>query len=187
MLFAILGRFLKVRMRDPELDLTEQMIRFPPSVLDDLFFIEFGAPDSEEALKADSRCYLPLEYPILPDSYGNNLVWDNHMEHEEGARRWRTSRLAEKGFPEYDEVLEIYQYITKEQHFEPSDAPSSEYEEESNAHSMVNFPLKVLDSPNLFRRSLDKMSAVEERDRLCAELAHLANKVIIADARTRLR
>lgn len=182
LLFAVLGRFLKVAMRDPELDLTEQMDSLPAFSLDDLFFIEFAAPDSEESLKRilevifrwNTQYYLTLM---------EHLVWDNHMEHEEAARRWRTSRLAEKGFPEYDEVLEIYQYIAKEQLFEPSDALSSEYEEEEHAHSMVSFPLKVLDSNNLFRRSLDKMSTAEERDRLCGELAHLANKVIIADGK----
>jgi hypothetical protein len=112
-----------------------------------------------------------------------HLFWDNHTEHEETARKWRNSRLAEKGFPEFDEVLEIYQHINKDQLVGPFAGSPSELDNEEQPSTMMNFPLKVLDTNNLFRRGLDKISSTEDRDRLCSELAHLANKVIIADGR----
>ncbi|MBI5252186.1 MAG: hypothetical protein HY912_22050 [Desulfomonile tiedjei] len=181
LLFAILGRLLRVRLRDPEVDLTEQMDSLPQFTLDDLFFVEFRTPDSEEAIKrileAIFRWHTEYYMTLM-----EHLSWDNHMEHEETARKWRNSRLAEKGFPEFDEVLEIYQYINKGQLVGPLSSPPPERDAEEPC-PMVKFPLKVLDSDNLFRRSLDRISTAEERDRLCAELAHLGNKVMIADGK----
>lgn len=181
LLCAILGRLMRVKMRDPELDLTEQMDSLPLFTLDDLFFMEFRAPDSEESLKRilDTVFRWNQQYYM---SLMEHLSWENSLEDEETARKWRNSRLAEKGFPEFDEVLEIYQYINKNRLSEPFAAPQPEHDDEQ-PYLMVKFPLKVLDSNNLFRRGLDKIAATEERDRLCGELAHLANKVIIADGK----
>ncbi len=181
LLCAILGGLMRVKMRDPELDLTEEMDFLPMFTLDDWFFIEFRSPDSEESLKRfleavfswNTRYYLSLM---------EHISCDDHLENEETARKWRNSRLAEKGFPEFDEVLEIYQHINRAELAEPfAETPAES--ENAEPIPVLKFPLRVLDSNNLFRRGLNTISTADERDRLCAELAHLANKVIIADGK----
>ncbi len=49
--------------------------------------------------------------------------------------------------------------------------------------SVLAYPLKVMQTESLFKKCLDELSNSEEGDRLAKELAHTANKVIIADGR----
>ncbi len=182
LLITLLGKFLKIITRDEDCDLTEQLDSLPAFTLDDVFYIEFTSPDTEDALKRilesifrwNNIFYLHLM---------EHLTWDNKIEIEELARKWRAARLSEKGFPEFDEVLEIYQYLHKNGIHYPADDMLSPHEEAEAPEPLMEFPLKVLESNNLFRRSLARTALLEERDRMSRELAHLANKVIIADGK----
>jgi hypothetical protein len=182
LLITLLGKFLKIISRDEDSDLTEQLDSLPAFTLDDIFFVEFTSPDTEDALKRilesifrwNNVFYLHLM---------EHLTWDNQMENEDLARKWRAARLSEKGFPEFDEVLEIYQYLHKNGIHYPGDDTLSAHEEPDVPEPLMEYPLKVLESNNLFRRSLARAALLEERDRMSRELAHLANKVIIADGK----
>jgi hypothetical protein len=47
----------------------------------------------------------------------------------------------------------------------------------------LDYPVKILDQDNVFKQSLAELEDPNELDRISAELAHLANKVMIADGR----
>ena len=63
------------------------------------------------------------------------------------------------------------------------DAYSSADETEEPPERLLVYPLATLDNRTLFKRTLDRVDDPDERQRLSVELAHLANKVMIADVK----
>src|SRR5208337_3956988 len=143
----------------------------------------FRVPDSEDVLKIfletvfrwNIRFYINMMQGLATGIPGEN---------EEAALKWRRARLADKGFPEFDEAVEIYQYLQRGAVKEPlaeSPLPESDYEEDFRY--FLGYPLKVLDSNSLFEKCLHDILDRTEKDRLATELAHLSNKVMVADGR----
>lgn len=179
-----LNRFIRVQARNPEVDLVEQLDSLPPYTLDDLFFVEFRVPEHDETIK---RLLETLLHWNVDKYFGlmEELVIGISSENEEMAGRRRRSRLADHGFPEFDEALEIYRYLQRKGVEDPerevfTDLPYTGVDD-SSPH--VWYPLRVLEQENLFRRSIKEISEAAECDRLSTELAHLANKVMVADGR----
>jgi hypothetical protein len=183
LLVSLMNNFVKVRIRNPDIDLVEEKDSLPLFTLDDLFFVNFTVPGSEDALKRFFETIFDwnTEYYF---GLMEELSMGVHLESEEEARRLRLARLADRGFPEFDEAVEIYRYIQRgalcysppeplEQGLETLEAP----------WTVLKYPLKLVMSDTLFKRSLDAIADPYEKDRLSQELAHLANKVMVADAR----
>lgn len=183
LLVTMLTRFIKVYTRNPDVDLVEEQDYLPVFSLDDTFYVEFADPDSEETLKSfletifawNTRFYFGLM---------QELAFGIANESEESALKFRRARLADRGFPEFDEALEIYQYL----HKRTLSAASTSAEEngsrtEEDFDSFLVYPLKTVPAGTLFQRSMDRISSTSDLDRLCRELAHLANKVMVADGR----
>ena len=63
------------------------------------------------------------------------------------------------------------------------DAYSSADETEEQPERLLVYPLATLDKRTLFKRGLDLVDDPDEKHRLSVELAHLANKVMIADVK----
>ncbi len=178
-----MSRFIKVQIRNPDLDLVEQRDTLPPFTLDDVFYVDFAVHESQGAIKS----FLEVMFEWNTKYYFGlmeELAMGLNLETEEMAGKWRRSRLADKGFPEFDEALEIYQYLLRGQITESSPLSEEEIREEADGFNpCVWYPLKVLSEDTLFKRSLKEISDSRENDRLSVELAHLANKVMVADGR----
>jgi hypothetical protein len=175
--------FVKVALRNPDQDLLEQQDSLPQFTLDDTFYVEFRVPYLEETLKSildiifrwNSHFYFGLMEHL---SSGQNL------EDEEMALKWRKARLADKGFPEFDEALQIYSYLRRDSLSGPLAEPLEEvFDPTREPRSTLAYPLKVIRPESLFKQCLDELSNPEEKDRIAEQLAHTANKVIIADGR----
>lgn len=173
--------FLRVSLRNPEVDLLEEMDYLPPFTLDDLFYIEFKSPRLEGPLKR-------LLYTIFEwdrDFYFSlmeHLCLGMNFEHESEALRKRRARLSEKGFPDFDEALQIYQHLGAESVTLSLRCPPSE-EWEVEEGGVLVYPLRLIEGETLFRECLKRLPDVREQERIARELGHLANKVIVADAR----
>jgi len=180
---SAVNRLIRVEVRNPDIDLVEQADELPYFTLDGVFFIEFLVPRAEEALKdfIDAMFRWNTKYYFgLMESIAHGL----NMENEELAGKWRRSRLADRGFPEFDEALEIYQYLKSGAISPPgSDGLRGEGESAVGYRQALEYPIKVLEQQSLFKRSLDKITNPEVTDRLSVELAHLGNKVMVADGR----
>ncbi len=178
LLVTALNTFIQVTLRDSETDLLEQFDSLPPYTLDDLFFIYFKDPEVEEAvknlLKVMFRWNTEFYFGLMEE-----LSVGIHSENMVEANRWRQARLSEKGFPEFDEVLEIYSYIRKSELAPPDYENPSESEDAGG--SFLGYPLMIISNDNLFRKSLDAITDSSLKDRIAEELSHLANKVMIAD------
>jgi hypothetical protein len=180
---ATLHRLIKVKIRNPDVDLVEQLDELPGVTLDDIFFIEFLHPDYEEPV----RRLLEVVYNWNPNYYMQfmeKLCMGFQIEDEDGALKWRNARLADKGFPEFDEALEIYQYVQRSS-VKDSDEEHPEVPEKGSVRTppVLAYPLKVISGDSLFKRSLEAIDDSAETDRLATELAHLANKVMVADGK----
>ena len=183
LLITILHKFVRVDIRNPEIDLTEQSDTLPSFTLDDIFFVDFLDRISEPTI----RKVLETIFDWNTDYYFSimeELARGIHTEHQELAAKWRRSRLSEQGFPDFDDALHVYQYIHSNSVIEPDEHISShESHPQSDILPLLGYPLKVMPEDNLFRKCLDEIRDPTELDRLTAELAHLGNKVIVADGR----
>jgi hypothetical protein len=183
LIMTAMEHLIRVKMRNPDLDFVEESDSLPSYTLEDMFYIEFRVPDSEEVLKI----FLETVFRWNIQFYINmmqGLATGIPGENEEAALKWRRARLADKGFPEFDEAVEIYQYLQRGAVREPLDESAPrEPDNSEGSRYFVGYPLKVLDSNSLFKKCLDDILDRTEKDRLATELAHLSNKVMVADGR----
>jgi hypothetical protein len=183
LLVLVLRPFVRVTIRRPEIDLLEQRDELPVYTLDDLFFIEFPAPDSEMVV----RSFLETLYRWNQEYYlgiMEELAHGIGLENEELALKWRAGRLADHGFPGFEEAVEIYRYQKPEVAFAGSGYSKIREEEDSGlSHQIFQYPLQLVDGKSLLNSCLAQIEDASERDAASMEMAHLANKVMIADGR----
>lgn len=181
LLVTMLSRFVKVYTRNPDVDLVEERDYLPAFSLDDTFYVEFIEPDSDEVLKSVLETIFAWNTQFY---FGlmRELAFGIANESEEHALKFRRARLADRGFPEFEEALEIYQYLHRKTLSTGAVLSCSEDAEEDYA-SLLEYPLKTVPVGTLFQRSMDLITVTADKDRLCRELAHLANKVMVADGR----
>jgi hypothetical protein len=123
-----------------------------------------------------------LKYLQADDSlyYQNLLEWVHlrlPLEEEETALQWRRGRLADHGFPDFYEALEIYQYIQPEQ-VRQDKLPDLSIPEASF------YPPSHLESAgegSFLYAALNRGVEERQRTRIKWELAHLANQITVAD------
>ncbi len=181
LIVTAMDKMVRVAIRNPDVDLVEEMDHLPIFSFDNTFFIEFKNPDCEDALKLFFETVFNWNHEFY---FGlmEELARGISLENEEYARKWRQARLADKGFPEFDEAMEIYKYLHRGAiSLEDSTDDSEPHADLSG--TVLSYPLKLIFSDNLLRRGLKKISEMTERDRLSSELAHLANKVMVADSK----
>ncbi len=121
--------------------------------------------------------YLQADDPLY---YQNLLEWVHlrlPLEEEETALQWRRGRLADHGFPDFYEALEIYQYIPPEQVREDK-LPDLSIPEVSF------YPPSHLESAgegSFLQAALNRGVEEGQLTRIKWELAHLANQIAVAD------
>ncbi|MBM4326999.1 MAG: hypothetical protein FJ118_07530 [Deltaproteobacteria bacterium] len=182
LLVTSLHPFVTVFTRNPDIDLTEERDTLPWFTLDDLFFVKFRIPSSEDVIKG----FLETVFGWNPHYYMGlmeQLARGVPTEHQEMAAKWRRARLSEHGFPDFDDAMQVYQYLHKSAvALTPPEMPPPPAEDREPT-GVLDYPLKLINEDDLLKKSLDLIDDADERDRLAAELAHLGNKVMVADAR----
>ncbi|MFH0825976.1 MAG: DUF6178 family protein [Pseudomonadota bacterium] len=182
LLLTALSYFVKVRLRDPDIDLLEQQDSLPLFTLDDTFYVEFRHPDVEgyvrPLLETLFHWDVNFYFRLMED-----VVYSVRTDNEEMALKWRRARMAEHGLPDFEEALGIYQYLRRgalEQGL--LSGRRVDDDDVGSERRLLRYPLKVISVDSVFRRSLDAIADQVELDRLVTELAHLANKVLMADS-----
>jgi hypothetical protein len=180
LILTSLSRFIRVKSRNPEIDQMEQRDSLPVFTLDDTFFIDFVSPRWEDPI----RRVLEAIYDWDPGYYFRlmeEICWGVAPENEQSALHWRRARLADHGFPEFDEAFEIYRHLHREAVSEGRVLPD-QTEPVGEQGRLLRYPMRLLPDQSLFRECLDSIPDDAEKDRLAVLLAHLANKVMIADS-----
>jgi hypothetical protein len=180
---TMMAALIAVEVRNPDLDILEQKDSLPPFTLDDIFFVRFKIPGSEDMVISllETVFSWNTEYYF---SLMEELARGIYLENEEQARKSRLARLSERGFPEFDEAVEIYRYLQRSglSTADPEE-PARDEPFKGMEAPLLEYPLKVLEQDTLFKRCLDELPDASDRDRISQELAHLANKVIVADTK----
>ncbi len=184
---------LEVRIREHDQDPTEFGNDF--FTLDDVYYLRFIAmpaeSESEKLLDKQRRKLLTQFVQHLASTdhhiYQNVFMEAAHVipaETEEDCYRWRTMRLAEKGFLPFDEAVGVYQPI------KPGELESKHNKYLPHASQQISTlpvpvsPLRELKQDNYFTRALQKIDAPNILHLLQTEFAHLCNQVVVADRRT---
>ena len=117
-----------------------------------------GDPDMARALLTEAR-------------------WGTTAELEEGSYRWRTARLADLGFPSYEDALGVYREIDASRVAAPA-PPSAETSETP----MLPVPFaEALGESSLFEQALAGVDDDVLLAALSASLVALLNRVLVAD------
>lgn len=122
------------------------------------------------------------------DAYKQILEWsllelDSSLE--EDALRWRNARLADRGYPPYDEAQNVFRFVAPEsivlERYRRAAAAKVRYAEDE-AVTPADHALMLLDvRDSLFVRALAGVSS-EPVESLRHELAMLMNEVVVAEA-----
>lgn len=184
---------LEVRIREHDQDPAEFGDEF--FTLDDVYYLKFidypTESESEKLIDEQRRKFLTQLVQRLAAAdhhiYQNVFLEAAHVipaEIEEDCYRWRTMRLAEKGFLPFDEAIGIYQPIQpgelegKHKKFVPRTS------QQVSTLPVPVSPLRELKQDNYFTRALQKIEAANIVQLLQTEFAHLCNQIVVADRRT---
>jgi hypothetical protein len=171
-------KFLHVTTLEGEpLEVVEEV---PAFTLDQYYFIHFTGKET----RAIAEPFLKIYSLIHPEGYQRlmeALIWELDSELEEAEYRIRNGRLAEHGFPDFEEALEIYRFIHPDsilQKGEPSSVRKPEEAETGRPAFYLAFPEE---SP-FFSSVLAKVGDPQQRDRLKIEMTALCNRAMVAEA-----
>ncbi|MGB9698414.1 MAG: DUF6178 family protein [Thermodesulfobacteriota bacterium] len=144
--------------------------------LDQIYYLEFLEEKNAPLLM---RLFHFL-YASLPDVYQalmEQIFWGIPAEDEELALRWRNGRLADQGFPNFDEALEIYSY------FPPEKIKRSRFFVLPKLEESFHPPmyLEVASKGTFLGLTLQNDLPEETKERIKWELTGLINRVLIAD------
>jgi hypothetical protein len=154
-----------------------------PSIMADEFFaILSNYPEDTEAiglfLRIVRQADRDLFYRMLCGAYGME-----EAETREEALRWRTSRLEESGFLDFDEAVEIYGYLSEEESRRvASTSRHLYYAADEAAAAAPAFPVLLVDRKNFFYEVLLSVDDRALQNRLRHEIAFSANRLLVADA-----
>jgi Family of unknown function (DUF6178) len=172
-LFQKLIRVVKMESLDDEIG---ESLDHNGFTLDGYYYVQFLSKQDAPLITRFLK-FLSTDDPLY---YQNFLEWVHlrlPMEEEETALQWRRGRLADRGFPEFYEALEIYQYVPSEQ------VREGEFPERSLPEASF-YPPSHLESAGegtFLYAALNRGLEEGELPRIKWELAHLANQILVAD------
>jgi hypothetical protein len=181
---------LEVQMREHDQDPADFGDEY--FTLDDVYYLKFiDIPAETESAKLtdEQRRAFLIKFAQRLAAYNYSafqsfLLEMTHVipnETEENCYRWRSVRLAEKGFLPFDEAIGIYQPIKSEdlENKRPKFIPRSA--EEISSLPVPISPLRELKEDNHFTRALQKITPANILQQLQAEFANLCNQIGVAD------
>lgn len=181
---------LEVRIREHDQDPADFGDEY--FTLDDVYYLKFiDMPVETESAKLNDeqrRAFLTRLAQRLAsydyDTFQSVMFEVIHVipnETEEDCYRWRSVRLAEKGFLPFDEAVGIYQPIKPGdlKRKKPKYIPRSA--DEISSLPVPIAPLRELKQDNHFTRALQKIVPANLLQQLQAEFANLCNQIGVAD------
>lgn len=163
----------------PEGEPTELMERNLPFTLDREYFITFRKAEIRPVFQP----FLEILYRYDSDTYRRlmeSLLGELESDIEETAYRFRNARLADYGFPDVEQAMEIYQFVnpgTLLGEVEPLKAALSDISDKAHP----TFYLTVQGDGPFFSTVLSRITDPLVQDRLREELAGLCNKAMVAE------
>ena len=174
----LLKKFIHVVTLEGEL--TEVRDRAPLFTLDQHYFIGFKGKGTREIFQP----FLEVFYHVDSDGYRrlmDSLIMELGSELEETNYRLRNGRLADYGFPAFEEALEIYRFVNPNSPGIEKRSPQVKGREEVSEGSSMYYLTFKNEGPFL-SSVLSRIDDPHEQDRLRQEMTALCNKAIVAEA-----
>ena len=150
----------------------------PPFTLDGTYYLQVMNVRDEPLV----RTLLLLLHDEDNDLYFrllDGIIWELASDREEEGFQRRERRIAEDGFPEFEEAVAVYRFLREGdlERIPRRSGPGAEMEDLS-----PKYPLALLDTSDMFIKTVvGLIEDVELLDAISLELAITANKVLIAD------
>ena len=188
-----LFRNLEVRIREHDQDPSEFGDEF--FTLDNTYYFKFidlpAETESEKLADAQRRALLERLTQSLAardhHAFQSVLLEAAHIipaETEEDCYRWRSLRLAEKGFLPFDEAVGIYQPLKPGELEKKGKKFIPRALDQISTLPVPIAPLRELKQDNPFTRALQKIEATNVLQLIQTEFANLCNQIVVADHRT---
>ena len=179
----VFKKLFSISKINEDIDLAEASDMLPQWTLDGRYFFQFA---NEEA-RLVAIPFLHLLYKTDSNLFYylmENTLWAFETELEEDLFRLRQSRVAEKGFPELDEALQVYQYLSPghiQSVLRDHESSGHTTTEEQSAHPALRYGIGA-EQPALFIQNI--LALIDNSqifDRIQHGIIHLSNQVMIAD------
>jgi len=173
-----LKKFIRVTTLEEEY--TERMDRIPLFTLDQFYFIDFKGVKTREVFEP----FLKTFYRVESEGYRRLmelLICELESGLEETGYRLRNGRLNDYGFPDFEEALEIYQFINPDLLVKGERIPIAESPEPLKRESAIYYLTFHCEGP-FFSSILSRVDDLGELDRLKQEITGLCNKALVAEA-----
>jgi hypothetical protein len=174
----LLKKFLQVFTLEGES--IEVRDRVPPFTLDQHFHINFKGKGVREIFQP----FLEIFYREDNDGYRklmDSLIVELESELEETNYRLRNSRLADYGFPDFEEALEIYRFVNTDSLIWGEKMSHVKNREEMEREVPTFYSAFQNESPFL-STVLSKVDDPREQNQLRQEITAVCNKAIVAEA-----
>ena len=180
-LTASFHKLVKVLKIQQDTDISEEYESMPAATLDGIYYFIFLEKDAYSTVM-----------PLLNNLYLNDrdyfytlvegMIWDTGPEMEEAAYEWKERRLAEYGFPEFEESLNVYQIMPDAELDALAVSGGHEPGTGTPIKALTRYELTDGDMPGFYVTALGMLEESEAFERVQRETIVLANKVLVADA-----
>jgi len=153
--------------------------RVPLFTLDQYYYINFKGKGAREIFQPFLEVFCRVDnrgFRRLMDS----LLVELESELEETGYRLRNARLADYGFPDFEEALEIYLFLNPDSQTVGKGSPRVTGREEVGTGGSV-FYLTFQKQGPFFSSVLSEIDDLGEQDRFKQEITGLCNKAIVAE------
>ena len=184
---------IEVRLREHDQDPSEFGDDF--FTLDNVYYVRFLKlpPAAEGSAMGEEERRQFLTHFIERLAAHDHLVFQNVLleathvipaETEEEEYRWRTVRLAEKGFPPFDEAIGIYQPVTPKTLVRQAPKSLPRVRAEAALLPVPAVPLREIREDTPFSRALAAIDPEEALPHIQWEFTNLCNQIVVADGKT---
>jgi len=182
-LVASFKKLVRVRKIQQDTDISEEYEDMPTATVDGIYFFIFLEKDAYSTVMPLFNS-LYLNDRDMFYSLAEGIIWDTAPEVEEAAYAWKKNRLAEYGFPEFEESLAIYQLMSDEELYDLSTVCKTENRSKQHGNTVLQprYGLSGDDMPRFYMSVLSMIDDAETYEKLQRDTFILANKIIIADA-----
>jgi len=172
----LLKKFIRVTTVEGEF--LEMRDRIPLFTLDGYYFVDFKRSGTREIVQPLLESLASFDH----DRYRRLMetqMMETETELEESNYRLRSGRMADHGFPEFEEALEIYRFVNPDALIDEKRTPLPHAETESE---VPPFYLTFRKEGPFLSSVLSRVDNPSEMDRLKFEIASLCNKAMVAEA-----
>ena len=177
LIVLLLQKFLHVTTLEG--DPLESRDRIPLFTLDQYYFIDFKGKES----RAVFAPFLQTLYRIDGEGYRRlmeALIVEVESELEEAGYRLRNARMADYGFPDFEEALGIYRFFNPDSLVLKETSPVVRVQKEVDKGSST-FYLAFREEGPFLSSVLAKINDPLEQNRIQIEMAALCNKAMMAE------